>query len=121
MRMQEPPEVTLASSDGVRTVVLVEGRSDQAAVEALAVRRNRDLAGEGVAVVAVGGATTVGRFVDRYGPAGLGLELAGLCDAGEEGSYRRALQKAGLGSDLGSASISSGSASTSATPISRTS
>jgi hypothetical protein len=28
------------------------------------------------------------------------VRLAGLCDAGEEGDYRRALERAGLGTDL---------------------
>lgn len=41
---------------GLRAAVLVEGASDQAAVEALATRRGRDLAAEDVAVVAMGGA-----------------------------------------------------------------
>ena len=80
--------------------MLVEGVSDQLAVEALARRRGRDLAAEGVAVVPIGGATTIGRFLDRYGPTGLDLRLAGLCDAGEEAGFRRRLERAGLGSDL---------------------
>jgi hypothetical protein len=97
-----------AALDGdVSTVVLVEGRSDQAALEALAARRGRDLAADGVAIVPVGGATTVGRFVTRYGPDGLGLRLAGLCDAAEVPSYARALRRAGLGvgTDLGRADL----------------
>ena len=40
-------------------VVLVEGLSDQAAVEALAERRGRDLDAEGVAVVPIGGAQAI--------------------------------------------------------------
>jgi len=39
----------------VGTVVLVEGERDKAAVETLADRRGRDLAAEGVEVVAMGG------------------------------------------------------------------
>ncbi|MFF0306236.1 TOPRIM nucleotidyl transferase/hydrolase domain-containing protein [Streptosporangium sp. NPDC004379] len=80
-----------------RTVVLVEGVSDRSAVEALAARRGLDLAAEGVSVVAMGGATNIGAHVGRFGPAGSGLRLAGLCDAGEEGDFRRALERAGLG------------------------
>ncbi|MGW0062192.1 TOPRIM nucleotidyl transferase/hydrolase domain-containing protein [Streptosporangium sandarakinum] len=83
-----------------RTVVLVEGVSDKSAVEVLAERRGRDLAAGGVSVVAMGGATNIGAHIGRYGPAGHGPRLAGLCDAGEEGDYRRALERAGLGSDL---------------------
>lgn len=90
----------LAAGVGLRTVVLVEGGSDQAAVEALAARRGRDLDREGVSVVPLGGATSVGRFVDLCGPQGLGVRLAGLCDVGEERFFRRALERAGLGSDI---------------------
>jgi hypothetical protein len=75
----------------VGTVVLVEGESDKAAVEALARRRGRDLATEGVAVVAMGGATNIGHAVAHYGPDGLGLRIACLCDAGEEAFLRRRL------------------------------
>ena len=84
----------------VRAVVLVEGLSDQAAVEALALRRGRALDAEGVAVVPMGGAQAIGRFLDRFGPSGLGVRLAGLCDAAEEPDFRRGLERAGLGSDL---------------------
>jgi hypothetical protein len=83
-----------------RAVVLVEGLSDQSAVEALAARRGRNLDAEGVAVVAIGGAQAIGRFLHRFGPQGLDVKLAGLCDAGEEGDFRRALERAGLGTDL---------------------
>jgi hypothetical protein len=83
-----------------RTVVLVEGVSDRLAVEALAARRGRDLQAEGVAVVAMGGAHSIGRFLERFGPQGLDVRLAGLCDAGEEDDFRRALERAGLGTDL---------------------
>jgi len=83
-----------------RAVVLVEGLSDRRALEALAVRRGRDLAAEGIAVVSIGGAQSIGRFLDRFGPQGFDLRLAGLCDAAEEGDFRRGLERAGLGSDL---------------------
>ena len=79
-----------------RTVVLVEGVSDRRALETLAARRRRDLASEGVAIVAMGGSKNVAYAVDRFGPAGLDLRLAGLVDAPEEGDYRRALEQAGL-------------------------
>jgi hypothetical protein len=84
----------------LRAVVLVEGLSDQAALEALAERRCRDLDAEGISVVPIGGAQSVGRFLERYGPAGLDLRLAGLCDVGEEGEFKRGLERAGLGTDL---------------------
>jgi hypothetical protein len=83
-----------------RAIVLVEGLSDQSALEALAERRGRNLDAEGVAVVAIGGAQAIGRFLHRFGPQGLDVKLAGLCDEGEEGDFRRALERAGLGADL---------------------
>jgi hypothetical protein len=82
------------------TVVLVEGISDELAVLALAERLGRDLAAEGVAVVPIGGAQAVGRFLERYGPRGDNVRVAGLVDAGEERDFARALERAGLGSDL---------------------
>ena len=81
----------------VRAVVLVEGVSDQYAVEALAERRGRDLAAEGVAVVPIGGAQAIGRVLAQYGPD---VRLAGLCDAAEEADFRRGLERAGLGANL---------------------
>ncbi len=83
-----------------RAVVLVEGISDRFALEALAQRRGRDLDAEGISIVAMGGAQAVGRFLDRFGPRGLGVRLAGLCDAAEERDFRRGLERAGLGSNL---------------------
>jgi hypothetical protein len=85
----------------VRAVVLVEGNSDRVALETLAARRGRDLAAEGVSVVAMDGAGNIRTAVARYGPEGLGVTLAGLYDAGEENWIRRALEDAGLGSGLG--------------------
>ncbi|MFC1421219.1 TOPRIM nucleotidyl transferase/hydrolase domain-containing protein [Streptacidiphilus cavernicola] len=90
----------LAAAVGLRAVVLVEGASDVAAIEALALRRSRDLDAEGVAVVPLGGATSIGRFLGLVGPQGLDVPVAGLCDAGEEGYFRRSLERAGLGADL---------------------
>jgi Overcoming lysogenization defect protein-like, TOPRIM domain len=79
-------------------VVFVEGVSDRIAVEALAQRRGRDLAAEGILVLPAGGAQAIGRFLDDYGPRGANTELAGLCDEGEEPQLRRALEQAGFGS-----------------------
>jgi hypothetical protein len=83
-----------------RAVVLVEGISDRLALEALAERRGRNLDAEGVSIVPMGGAQAIGRFLERYGPRGLGLRLAGLCDAAEERDFRRGLERAGFGLDL---------------------
>src|SRR5688500_11922529 len=87
-----------AAGVDLRAVVLVEGISDQYALEALAERRARDLDTEGISVVAMGGAQRIGRFLDLFGPRGLDLRLAGLCDAGEEDDFRRGLERAGFGS-----------------------
>lgn len=77
-------------------MVLVEGRSDAAALHALARRDGRDLVGEGVLVVAMGGVTNTRAFALRYGPRGLGLRLTGLYDAGEERLVAGGLAAAGL-------------------------
>ena len=81
-------------------VVLVEGISDQLALEALAERRGRDLRAEGVSIVPMGGSKNIGSFLSRFGPSGLDVRLAGLCDAAEEDDFRRGLEWAGLGSSL---------------------
>jgi Overcoming lysogenization defect protein-like, TOPRIM domain len=83
-----------------QAVVLVEGMSDQAALEVLAVRRGRALSAEGISIVAMGGATNIGHFLNVFGPRGLGIKLAGLCDAAEEGFFRHALGQAGFGTGL---------------------
>jgi hypothetical protein len=87
-----------ALAEGVDAVVLVEGTSDQVALAALAERLGRNLDAEGVSIVPIGGAHAVGRFLDLFGPHGLGLRLAGLCDSAEEDDFRRGLEQAGLGS-----------------------
>ena len=86
-------------------VILVEGTSDQAALETLAARGGRDLRGEGVFIVPMGGATNIGHFLGRFGPRGFGVRLAGLCDEGEERDFRRSLEQAGLGAGLDRAGL----------------
>ena len=83
------------SDPGSCAVVLVEGMSDQAAMDTLAARCGRDLRGEGIFVVPMGGATNIGHFVDLFGPGGFGVRLAGLCDQGEERDFRRGLDRVG--------------------------
>jgi hypothetical protein len=80
-----------------RAVILVEGTSDKAAIEALARGRGRDLGAEGVSVVAMGGAQAIGWHLDLYGPRGANREVAGLCDEGEVADFQRGLDRAGLG------------------------
>ena len=93
-----PLRATAAALDlarHARSIVLVEGISDQIAVETLASLQVRDLTKEGVVVVPIGGARSVSKFLARFGPAGAGLRVGGLCDAAEERHFRRALARAG--------------------------
>ena len=83
-----------------RAVLLVEGLSDARALETLAARRGRNLDAEGVSIIPIGGAQAIGSFLELFGPQGFDLRLAGLCDAVEEGDFRRGLERAGLGSNL---------------------
>ena len=90
----------LERAGDARAIVLVEGISDQLAVEALAERRARDLEREGVVVVPIGGAQAIGRFLARFGPGGSAVKLAGLYDSGEEEVFRSSLERAGFGTGL---------------------
>lgn len=78
-------------------VILVEGISDQIAIETLASRRGRDLDAEGIAVLPIGGAQAITRYAREFGPAGQQLILAGFCDADAAETLRRGLTKAGVG------------------------
>ncbi len=90
---------------GSCAVVLVEGMSDQAALETLAGRLGRNLREEGVFIVPMGGATNIGHFLGLFGPRGFGVRLAGLCDQGEEHDFCRRLEQAGLGAGLDRAGL----------------
>jgi hypothetical protein len=90
----------LARADGARAIVLVEGISDQIALETLAARRGRSLERERVVIVPIGGAHAIGHFLAQFGSTGSDVELAGLCDEGEEAVFRRGLERAGFGSQL---------------------
>ncbi len=95
----------LAKVADAQAVVLVEGVSDQIAVETAALRHGRDLAAERTVVLPMGGAHAFARYLTQLGPAGAGLRLAGLCDAGEEDVVRRGLASAGIGSPWTRASL----------------
>jgi hypothetical protein len=92
------PQPDLAST--TRAVLLVEGASDQGALLALAQRRGRDLRAEGISIISMGGSKSIGTFLRRFGPQGLDVRLAGLCDVAEEEDFRRGLELVGLGSHL---------------------
>ncbi|HET7355536.1 MAG TPA: TOPRIM nucleotidyl transferase/hydrolase domain-containing protein [Nocardioidaceae bacterium] len=80
----------------LRTVVLVEGNSDLVALHTLARRLGRDLAAEGIEVVAMGGITNTRAFASRFGPHGLGVPLAGLYDAADEAKLMHGLAAVGM-------------------------
>jgi hypothetical protein len=80
-----------------RAVVLVEGISDQIALETLALRRGRDLEGDGIVIFPVGGAHAITNYLYRFGPKGADLIVAGLCDAKEAELFRQGLARAGIG------------------------
>jgi hypothetical protein len=94
-----------AAAAGLRAVILVEGVSDQVALETLAARRGQNLARDRALVVPMGGAGNIGRFLDLFGPRGLGIVLAGLCDEREERDFRRGLARAGLSPGSGRAGL----------------
>src|SRR2546429_2215037 len=69
----------LAKVDNAAAVVLVEGISDQIALETAAVGRGRDLDAERVVIVPIGGAHAIGRFLTRCGPPGARVGCSGMC------------------------------------------
>ncbi|MEU7526114.1 TOPRIM nucleotidyl transferase/hydrolase domain-containing protein [Saccharothrix sp. NPDC042600] len=99
----EATAVAVARAGSAAVVVLVEGVSDQIAVEVLAARHGRDLDAERVVVLPVGGAHGVARQLRRFG--GGGARLVGLCDAGEVDVVRRAVVAAGLGAPTSRAGL----------------
>lgn len=89
----EATAVALVRADAARTVVFVEGVSDQIAVETLARRHGHDLAAQSVAVLPIGGAHALPRYLRRF-PAE--TRLTGCCDAGERHVVEQALTAAGV-------------------------
>jgi hypothetical protein len=84
----------------VRTIILVEGVTDELALTLAAWRSGRDLKAEGVSVVPINGAHAISRFLRELAAEEPGANLAGLYDEGEEGVIRRALERAGYGPNL---------------------
>ena len=83
------------------TVVLVEGLSDQIAVEVVAARSGLALEDEGIAVVPMGGATNIARFLTRFRHA----RVSGLYDVGERRHFERGLNRVGLDTTNGLAEL----------------
>jgi len=80
-----------------KALVLVEGLSDKIALEALAPRLGLDLAAAGVEILVMAGAHAIDRTLKSVAADQPGVPVFGLCDAGEEGVFRRAVERAGLG------------------------
>ena len=104
-----------------RAVVLVEGVSDRRALETLAARRGRVLAADGVAVVAMGGAKNIGRFLERYGPRGIRRRRSGLVRRGRGTRRPSRPRTGGVRIRLVASASWRGSGSTRALKTSRTS
>jgi hypothetical protein len=81
-------------------LVIVEGASDRVALETLAARTGRSLEGLDTSIVAIGGAHAIRRFLEQLVARDGNVRVAGLCDAGQEGYFKRALEGAGLGARL---------------------
>jgi hypothetical protein len=77
-------------------VVLVEGRSDVAAVAVLCTARGLSPTDGGFALVDMGGVTNVGHHLTRLRTVPGGPRVLGLCDAPEERFVVRALRREGL-------------------------
>ncbi len=86
--------IALARTPDPVAMILVEGVSDQIAVETLAKRSGRDPTAERVAVVPIGGAGAIRRVLAEH--ASVTLRLAALCDADEEALVRRGIDASGL-------------------------
>jgi hypothetical protein len=84
----------------VRTIVLVEGVTDELALTLAARRSGRDFNAEGVSVVPINGAHAISRFLRQLAAEEPGARLAGLYDEGEEEVIRAALERAGYGPNL---------------------
>jgi hypothetical protein len=98
--------ITVEARDAT-TVVLVEGLSDQIALEVLAGRQERALRTEGTFVVPTGGATNFARLLRVFGPSGRDVRLLGLYDSPVEDRIRRSLDRAGIGRSDGPGSPTS--------------
>jgi hypothetical protein len=83
-----------ALSGTPHAVVLVEGLSDRVAIQVVARKRGRKLEDEGIAIVPMGGATNIRRFLRIFGPRGRNARIAVLCDAAETAYFTHALAAA---------------------------
>lgn len=94
----------IVARDKARSAILVEGWSDQAAVETWARTSAVDLFDNAVVVLPVGGITNMGKFLSALRAPGLAMKVSGLYDASEEALTLRCLERAGLAARLTRAS-----------------
>ena len=81
-------EEAMARAADARSIILVEGISDQIALETLAERLGRNLAAEGVVVVPIGGAHAVANVVGAF--AARDVRLSGVVDTAEADLFHAA-------------------------------
>src|SRR4051812_29747001 len=74
------------------TVVLLEGRSDVAAVRTVAAARGLVESADGFRLVDMGGGTNVRRYLAAARSRPVSVRVVGMCDAGEASVVARALQ-----------------------------
>lgn len=89
----EATAAALAHAADAAAMLLVEGVSDQIAVEALAARRGHELRDHRAVVVPTGGAGGIGRVLAEHSTTT--QRLVALCDVGEEALVRRAITASG--------------------------
>jgi hypothetical protein len=92
---QRATAIALEKVPGARTVVLVEGISDQIALETAAARTGLRLEADGVVILPMGGAHAILGVLTTIGTLRTGGRLAGLCDIREQELVRRALVATG--------------------------
>jgi hypothetical protein len=92
--------IDIVAREHARAAILVEGWSDQAAVETWAERCTVDLRDHAIVVLPVGGITNLGKFVSALRAPSLAVQMSGLYDVSEERLTLRCLESAGLGSQL---------------------
>ncbi len=92
------PAQAMALVDGRRahTAILVEGWSDEAALEAVAANERVALADHGVVVLPLGGVTNIGKFAAALDALPAPPRVCGLYDASEEAVALRHLRRTGL-------------------------
>lgn len=88
--------LALVERHRARTAVLVEGWSDEAALEAIAANASVTLADHGIVVLPLGGVTNIGKFAAALDASPAPPRLCGLYDASEEAVALRHLRHAGL-------------------------